>query len=202
METDVPVGKIPQVAEGSRRSHGNSNPDVEWIHGEPWVHVRGGSDQVQSPFSTPVDREGRCKPVRKKCLGRNTDHVLNLGQGCALQVEAHTILLPLRMTESFVCQLLLPAARRHSQLCPTDPHSLLVCPNCGSDQDPTVCWGQALAKRISRKNLNKHKKVACSYILNIHFQVFIYSSCKMKGEERNKQKEGEAGSIISPDIRV
>lgn len=139
VEADVLAGKIPQVAEESQPGHGNSNPDVEWILGEPWVHVRSGLDQARSPSSDPVGRVGLRKPVRTESLGRNTDRVSNPSQGAALQVVARTTLLPPRLTESSAGQLLLPAAHRHCQPCPTDPHSLLMCPNCGSDQDPTVC---------------------------------------------------------------
>lgn len=103
------------------------------------MHVRSGLDQARSPSSAPVGRFGLGNPVRRESLGRNMDHVLNPGQGAALQVEARTTLLPPRMTGSSAGQLLLPADRRHSQPCPTDRHSLLMCPNCGSDLDSTVC---------------------------------------------------------------
>lgn len=139
MEAGVLAGKSPQVAEASWPGHGNSSPDVEWILGEPWTHVRSGLDQAQSPSSAPVGPDGLRKPVRRESLDRNTGRVSNPGQGAALLVEARTTLLPLRMTESSAGPLLLPAARRHSQPCPTDPHSPLMCPNCGSDQDSTVC---------------------------------------------------------------
>ncbi len=138
-EAGVLVGKSPQVAEASWPGHENSSPDVEWIPGEPWTHVRNGLDQAPSPSSAPVGRVGPRKPVRRESLGRNTGRVSNPGQGAALLVEARTTLLPLRMTESSAGPLLLPAARRHSQPCPTDPHFPLMCPNCGSDQDSTVC---------------------------------------------------------------
>lgn len=138
-EAGVLAGKILQVAEESRLGHVHSNPDVELILGGPSVHVRSGLDQAQIPSSFPVGRVGLRKPVRRGSLGRNMDRVSNPGQGASLQVVARTTLLPPRMTESSAGQLLLPAARRRSQPCPTDPHSLLMCPNCGSDQNPTVC---------------------------------------------------------------
>lgn len=102
VEADVQVGKIPQVAEESRLAHGNSNPDVEWILGEPWVHVRSGLDPVQSSSSVPVGCILLSKPVRRESLGRSTVRVSNPGQGGALQVKARTTLLPPRMTESSV----------------------------------------------------------------------------------------------------
>lgn len=102
------------------------------------MHVRSGLDQAQSP-SSGAGRDGLGKPVRREGLGRNIGRVLNPGQGAALLAEARTTLLPPRMKESCAGRLLLPAARRHSQTCPTDPHSLLMCPNCGSDQGSTVC---------------------------------------------------------------
>lgn len=138
----VLAGKTLQVAEESWPVHGNSNPDVEWILGESWVRDRSGSAQVQSPSSAPVGPVGLRKPVRRVSLGRNMGHVSNPDQGAALLVEARTSLHPPRMTEMSGDRLLLPAARRQPcpyQLCPTDPHSLLMCPNCGSDQDSTVC---------------------------------------------------------------
>lgn len=138
-EAGVLAGKSPQVAGESWPGHGNSNPDVEWILDEPWVHVRSGLDQAQSPSSAPVGCVALRKPVSRESLGRNTGRVSILGQVAALLVEARTTLLPLRMTESSAGLLLLPAARRHCQPCPTDPHSPLMCPNCGSDQDSTVC---------------------------------------------------------------
>lgn len=137
-EVDVLAYKSPQVAEELRPGRENSNPDVIWILGEPWVHVRSGLNQAQSPSSSPVGRDGLRKPVRSESLDRNS-RVSNPGQGAAPLVETRTTLLPPRRTESSAGQLLLPAARRHSQPCPTDPHSLLMCPNCGSDQDSTVC---------------------------------------------------------------
>lgn len=138
-EAGVLAGKSPQVAEESWPGHGSSNPDVGWILGEPWAIVRSGLDQAQSPSSAPAGPVALRKPVRTETLGRNTGRVSNPGQGDALLVEARTSLLPLRMTESSAGRLVLPAARRHSQSCPTDPHSPLMCPNCGSDQDSAVC---------------------------------------------------------------
>lgn len=110
---------------------------MEWILGEPLVGVRSGLDREQSSSSALL---GLGKPERKDCPGRNTDPVLNPGQGDALQEVARTTLLLRRMTESSDDQLLSLAARKRPQPCPTDPHSLLTCPNCGSDQDSTVCW--------------------------------------------------------------
>lgn len=136
---DVLTGKILQVGEDSRLGPEHSNPDVEWIPGGPWMHARNGSDQAQSSSSTPVGRVDLCKLVRIQPLGRSMDHVSNPDQGGALLGKVRTTLLLPRMTENSFCQLLLPAAHRHSQPCPTDPHSLLMCPNCGSDQDLTVC---------------------------------------------------------------
>lgn len=138
-EAGALAGKSPQVVEESWQDHGNSNPDAEWILCEPWAPARSGSDPVQSPSSAPAGRVDQRKPVRRECLGRNTGHVSNPGQEDAPLVEARTTLLPLRMTGSSAGPLLLPAARRRSQPCPTDPHSPLMCPNCGSDQEPTVC---------------------------------------------------------------
>lgn len=65
MEADVQVGKIHQVAEESQQTHGNSNPDVEWILGEPWVHVRSGLGLVQSSSSVPAGCILLSKPVRR-----------------------------------------------------------------------------------------------------------------------------------------
>lgn len=139
MAADVLAGKIRQVDEESWLGPEDNNPDAEWIPGGPWMHARKGLDQARSSSSAPVGLVGLCKPVRIQPLGRNTDHVSNPGQGAALRAKVRTSLLLLRMTENSFCQLLLPAAHRHSQPCPTDPHSPLMCPNCGSDQYPTVC---------------------------------------------------------------
>lgn len=137
VKAGVLSGKIPPVAVEISLDRWNSNPDAEWILGEPWVRVRSGSDQVQSSSSALV---GLGKPARRECPGRNRDPVSNPGQGDALQEVARTTLLPPRMTESSDGRLLLPAARRHPQPCPTDPHSLPTYPNCGSGQGSTVCW--------------------------------------------------------------
>ncbi len=141
-EAGVLVGKSLQVAEESWPVHGNSNPDAEWIPDESWMHDRSGSDQAQSPSSVPVDRVGLRKPVRRESLGKNKGRVSNPVQRAALLVEVRTNLPPPRMTKSSGGQLLLLAARRQPcpcQPCPTDLHSLLMCPNCGSVQDSTVC---------------------------------------------------------------
>lgn len=139
MEAGALAGKSPQLVEESWLDLGKSNPDVEWILCEPWVLFRSGLDPAQSPSCAPVDCVALRKPVRRESLGRNTDHVSNPGQGDAPLVVARTTLLPLRRTESSSGPLLLLAAHRHSPPCPTDPHSPLLCPNCGSDQDSTVC---------------------------------------------------------------
>lgn len=133
------AGKSSQVAGESRQGHGNSNPDVEWILYEPSALDRSSLDLAQSPSSAPAGRAALGKPARRESLGRNMGRVSNPGQGDALLVEVRTNLLPLRMTENSVGPLLLLAARRHSQPCPTDPHSLLMYPNCGSDQGSIVC---------------------------------------------------------------
>lgn len=138
-EAGALAGRNPPEVEESWLGHGSSNPDVGWILDEPWAVVRSGLDPAQSPFSAPAGRVYQRKPVRRESLGRNTGHVSNPGQGDAPLVEARTTPLPLRMTESSVGLLLLPAARRRCQPCPTDPHSPLMCPNCGSDQGSTVC---------------------------------------------------------------
>lgn len=136
---DAPTGKILQVGEDSWLGPERSNPDAEWIPGGPWMCARNGSNRAQSFSSTPVGPAGPRKLVRIQLLGRSTDHVSNPDRGAALLGKARTTLLLPRMTENSFCQLLLPAAHRHSQPGPTDPQSLLVCPNYGSDQDLTVC---------------------------------------------------------------
>lgn len=134
------TGKGPRVAEESWQDRENSNPDVEWILGEPWVPARNGLNLVQSSSAVPVDRVAQHKPARRESLGRNTEHVSNPGQEDAPLVEPRTTLPPPRMTESFVGLLLLLAAHT---LChtasPTDPHSLPRCPSCGNAQDLTAC---------------------------------------------------------------
>lgn len=138
-EAGVQAGRSPQVAEESWPGRANSNPDAKWILGEPWTLLRSGSDQARSPSSAPAGPVALRKAVCTESLGRNTARVSNPGQGGALLVEVGTTRLPLRMTGSSAGRLVLPAARGHSQTCPTDPHSPLTCPNCGSDQDSTAC---------------------------------------------------------------
>lgn len=132
-------GKSPQVDEESWLGHGHSNPDVEWILGEPWMFVRSGLNLAQSFSLVLLGRVAQHRPVRRQSLGRNTGRVSNPGQGDAPLVEARTTLLLLRMTESSGGLLLLPAARIHRQPSPTDLHYPLTCPNCGSVQDSTAC---------------------------------------------------------------
>lgn len=134
------TGKGPQVAEASWLDHENNNPDVEWMLDEPWMPARNGLNLVQSSSSTPVDCVAQHKPARRVSLGRNMEHVSNPGQEDTPLVESQTTLPPPRMTGSFVGLLLLLAAHTHCQTAsPTDPHSLLRCPSCGSVQDLTVC---------------------------------------------------------------
>lgn len=139
MEAGVLIGKSSQVAGESWPGHEDSNPDVEWSLDEPWELVRSDLDLAQIPSLAPAGRCAPGKAVRRESLGMNMGRVLNPGQGDARLVEVRTTLLPLRMTESPVGLLLLPAARTRRQPFPTDPHSLLKCPNCGSVQDSTVC---------------------------------------------------------------
>lgn len=147
VEAGVRAGKSPRVAAQSWPGRGKSNPDAEWILAEPRALVRNGLDPAQSPSSAPAGLVAPRKPVRMESLGRNTGRVSNPGQGDALLLEGRTTRLPLRMSESSAGQLLLPAARRHFQPSPTDPHFPRMCPNCGSDRDSTVCQGQALATK-------------------------------------------------------
>ena len=179
-EAGVLVCKSPQLFEESRLGHGNSNPDVEWILCEPWPLVRSGLDPAQSPSSSLVDRVALREVARNESLDRNTNRVSNPGQGDAPLVEARTTLLPPRRTESSAGPLLLPAARRRSQPCPTDPHSPLKCPSCGSDQDSTVCSGQALAlnkskaeEALTEETQNKEKKKKfVPPVAKVLFQIF------------------------------
>lgn len=171
----------------SWQGHGNSNPDAEWILCEPWVLVRSGLDLAQSPSAAPVGRGVLRTPVRTKSLGRNTGHVSDPGQGDALLVEARTTLHPLRLTESSAGLLLLPAGRTRCQPSPTDPHSLLKCPNCGSVQDSTVCSGPALAKKD--KNQEKRRERKNTQRKNMVLCFSFKSSCTVVS--KNKQTEEE-----------
>lgn len=100
------------------------------------------------------------KPVRTMGLG-NMGHVSDPGQEDARLEEVRTTHLPLRMTENSSGQLLLPGARMLRQpSCPTDPHSPLKCPSCGSDQEAIVCWRQALAKKKNKTSNGDQEKVS------------------------------------------